>query len=140
MKVPAFDERTFLRFFGTLDERQARLCAAERALVLGRGGIAHLARVTGLSRQTVRTGIAELRGASGLATGRIRRAGGWAGAGARGGGGGEKAGRGGRPGAAGGAGRAGGGAHGGQSDGRPALDVEVDRELGGRAGGGRPSR
>ena len=76
MKAPAFDERTFLRFFGTLDERQARLCAAERALLLGWGGIAHLARVTGLSRQTVRTGITTLRGASALTVGRIRRSGG----------------------------------------------------------------
>src|SRR5215210_8072797 len=76
MKGPPFDDATFLRFFGTLDERQARLCAAERALALGRGGITHLARVTGLSRQTVRSGIAELRGAPALATGRIRRAGG----------------------------------------------------------------
>jgi hypothetical protein len=76
MKAPAFDEIPFLRFFGTLDERQARLCAAERALQLGRGGITHLARVTGLSRQTVRAGIAELRGVPALAAGRIRRAGG----------------------------------------------------------------
>jgi hypothetical protein len=37
MKTSAFDEVPFLRFFGTLDERQARLCAAERALLLGRG-------------------------------------------------------------------------------------------------------
>ncbi len=76
MKAPAFDEHTFLRYFGTLDERQARLCAAERALLLGRGGITHLARVTGLSRQTVRTGITELRGTSALTVGRIRRPGG----------------------------------------------------------------
>jgi hypothetical protein len=39
MKQPALDEETFLRFFRTLDERQARLCAAERALAIGRGGI-----------------------------------------------------------------------------------------------------
>jgi hypothetical protein len=76
MKATAFDEPTFLRFFGTLDERQARLCAAERALALGRGGIAQLARVTGLSRQTVRKGIAELRGEPALAVGRVRHPGG----------------------------------------------------------------
>ena len=71
-----FDEPTFLRFFQTLDERQARLCAAERALALGRGGIAHLARVTGLARRTIRKGIAELRSGAPLAGGRIRRPGG----------------------------------------------------------------
>ena len=75
MKALPFDERTFLRFFGTLDERQARLCAAERALALGRGGIVRVARVTGLSRQTVRKGIAELRGTP-PAAGRSRRPGG----------------------------------------------------------------
>jgi hypothetical protein len=76
MRAPPFDEATFLRFFRTLDERQARLCAAERALALGWGGITRLARVTGLSRETVRKGIAELRGAAALAPGRIRRPGG----------------------------------------------------------------
>lgn len=80
MGESSFDEQTFLRFFGTLDERQARLCAAERALTLGRGGIVRLARVTGLSRQTIRTGIAELRAAPcGAAQGlrsRVRRPGG----------------------------------------------------------------
>ena len=38
------DENTFLRFFQTLDERQARLCAAERALAIGRGGITLVSR------------------------------------------------------------------------------------------------
>jgi transposase len=57
-----FDEATFLRFFQTLDEHQARLCAAERALALGLGGITRLSRVTGLSAPTIRKGIRELRG------------------------------------------------------------------------------
>jgi hypothetical protein len=69
-----------LRFFATLNERQARLCAAERALALGRGGITRLAQVTGLSVQTIRKGIAELRAptapADVLPPGRSRRAGG----------------------------------------------------------------
>ena len=75
---PAFDEDTFLRVFETLDERQARLCAAERALALGRGGISRLARVTGLSHPTIRKGVAELRSGAPmmLPTGRIRRLGG----------------------------------------------------------------
>jgi len=75
MRGAPFDEATFLRFFGTLDERQARLCAAERARALGRGGIARLARVTGLSRQTVRRGMAELRAGPPPAPGRVRRPG-----------------------------------------------------------------
>src|SRR6266852_4056026 len=61
MKPSPFDEDTFLRFFRTLDERQARLCAAERALVIGRGGITLVSRVTGLSYPTIHKGIAELR-------------------------------------------------------------------------------
>jgi len=77
VKPATFDEDTFLRFFRTLDERQARLCAAERALALGRGGISRLARVIGLSHPTIRKGVAELRStAPTLASGRIRRAGG----------------------------------------------------------------
>ena len=77
MKRPPLDEDTFLRFFRTLDERQARLCAAERALVIGRGGITLVSRVTGLSYPTIHKGIAELRStAVPLAIGRIRRPGG----------------------------------------------------------------
>ena len=71
-----FDEATFLRFFRTLNERQARLCAAERALALGWGGITRLARLTGQSPRTIRKGIAELRTAAELEGGRIRRPGG----------------------------------------------------------------
>jgi len=71
------DEDTFLRFFQTLDERQARLCAAERALAIGRGGITLVSRVTGLSYPTIHKGITELRNtAATLPTGRIRRPGG----------------------------------------------------------------
>src|SRR5262245_59532281 len=76
MQAPPFDEQTFLRFFRTLDERQARRCAAERALALGWGGITRLARVTGLSRETVRKGIAELHAGRPGAPGRVRRPGG----------------------------------------------------------------
>jgi hypothetical protein len=76
MDAPPFDEAMFLRFFRTLDERQARLCAAERALALGRGGVARLARVTSLSRRTIGKGIAELRSLEALAPGRVRRPGG----------------------------------------------------------------
>jgi hypothetical protein len=73
---PLGDETTFLRMFRTLNERQARLCAAERALALGRGGIVRMARVTGLARQTIQAGITELRSEATLAAGRVRRPGG----------------------------------------------------------------
>jgi hypothetical protein len=74
------DDEAFLRFFATLTERQARLCAAERALALGRGGITRVAGVTGLSVKTIRKGIAELQAATPpaetLPAGRSRRPGG----------------------------------------------------------------
>jgi hypothetical protein len=74
------DDEAFLRFFATLNERQARLCAAERALALGRGGITRVAGVTGLSVKTIRKGIAELGAATppaaALPVGRSRRPGG----------------------------------------------------------------
>ena len=74
------DDEAFLRFFATLNERQARLCAAERALALGRGGITRVAGVTGLSVQTIRKGIVELQAvappADVLPPGRSRRPGG----------------------------------------------------------------
>jgi hypothetical protein len=76
MQPPPFDEATFLRFFRTLNERQARLCAAERALALGWGGISRLARVTGLARDTIAKGITELRAGPPPAAGRVRRPGG----------------------------------------------------------------
>ena len=77
MKRPRLDEDTFLRFFRTLDERQARLCAAERALAVGRGGITLVSRVTGLSYPTIHKGIAELRATAAiLPSGRVRRLGG----------------------------------------------------------------
>ena len=80
MSGPLADNEAFLRFFATLNERQARLCAAERALALGWGGITRVARVTGLTAKTIRKGIAELRAAQPpaavLPPGRSRRPGG----------------------------------------------------------------
>jgi hypothetical protein len=57
------------------DERQRRLWAASEALSHGRGGIAAVARVTGLSQSTVREGIKDLRSDEEWATGQQRRAG-----------------------------------------------------------------
>ncbi|MDP9373599.1 MAG: ISAzo13 family transposase [Chloroflexota bacterium] len=62
---------------GTLDERARRAVAAAEALALGWGGITAVARATGLAPQTIRLGIAELRGAIPSAgAGRVRRPGG----------------------------------------------------------------
>lgn len=72
-------ERRWLRVLSTLNEAQARLYLAEKAIELGRGGISRLSQLTGMSRPTIYKGAAELRSKGrGLAAqaGRIRRAGG----------------------------------------------------------------
>jgi hypothetical protein len=72
-------ERHWLRVLGTLNEMQARLFVAQRALELGRGGISKVSQLTGMSRPAIYRGIVELRSklkkppAGGN---RIRRAGG----------------------------------------------------------------
>jgi hypothetical protein len=50
-----------LKVFGTLNEFQARLFAADKALDWGRGGISHLSALTGLSRTTITKATEELR-------------------------------------------------------------------------------
>ena len=65
---------------GTLDERARRRWCAAEACSHGRGGIAAVARVTGISRRTIERGLGELdRERSGEqeppAAGRARRAG-----------------------------------------------------------------
>jgi Rhodopirellula transposase DDE domain len=63
----------------TLNEYQARLFVAEKALELGRGGISRLSRLTGMSRVTITSGVAELRSGKGLRrseSGRVRAPGG----------------------------------------------------------------
>ena len=73
-------ERHWLRVLSILNEQQARLFVAQRALDLGRGGISQVSQLTGMSRPAIYRGIAELRGkrASKPSTepGRIRQAGG----------------------------------------------------------------
>jgi len=59
-----------------LDERQRRLFAGLLARSHGHGGIITIAQITGLSRTTVRRGLAELRPASAAARQRIRKRGG----------------------------------------------------------------
>jgi len=59
-----------------LDERSRRLWAAAESQAIGRGGISIVAKSTGISRQVIRQGIAELKGPATLASGRVRREGG----------------------------------------------------------------
>lgn len=72
-------ERRWLRVLSTLNEAQARLFVAGRALELGRGGISRLCELTGMSRPTIYKGAAELRARRSPLTAqseRIRQAGG----------------------------------------------------------------
>jgi hypothetical protein len=72
-------DKQWLRVLGTLNEYQARLFVAERALQMGRGGISHLSNLTGMSRVTITQGASELRRAGKLrtvASGRVRSPGG----------------------------------------------------------------
>ena len=71
-------ERQWLRVLGTLNELQARVFVAQKALEEGRGGISRLSQLTGMSRPTIMKGIAQLQGKGPLDagdTGGIRRAG-----------------------------------------------------------------
>jgi transposase len=65
----------YLSLRGELDERRRRLWAAAEARAAGRGGIAAVARVTGLSEETVRRGVRELQSGEVLTAGRVRRPG-----------------------------------------------------------------
>jgi Rhodopirellula transposase DDE domain len=72
-------ERHWLRVLGTLNEAQARVFVAQKALAEGRGAVSRLARLTNMSRPTILKGVAELetgRLPSRLETGRIRALGG----------------------------------------------------------------
>ena len=72
-------ERRWLKVFCTLNEFQARLFAADKALDLGRGGISRLAALTGLSRTTITKAVEELGSGGKLVNpgeGRVRRVGG----------------------------------------------------------------
>src|SRR5450756_269000 len=61
---------------GELDERRRRLWAAAEARVCGRGGIAAVARATGVSVGTIRRGLADLDSPVRFSADRVRRAGG----------------------------------------------------------------
>jgi hypothetical protein len=68
--------RKFAAMSSELDERGRRRWAAVEARSLGHGGIATVARATGISDRTIRTGIRELRDPSPLASDRQRCVGG----------------------------------------------------------------
>jgi transposase len=71
----AIGER-FRALAGEFDERRRRLWAAAEARSCGYGGIAAVARATGISEGTIRRGLVELERGQRLGPGRIRRAGG----------------------------------------------------------------
>src|SRR5713101_7984717 len=77
--VRSVAERRWLKVFRTLNEFQARLFAADKALDLGRGGMSRLSALTGLSRTTITKAVEELESGGKLAgpgEGRVRRVGG----------------------------------------------------------------
>jgi Rhodopirellula transposase DDE domain len=72
-------ERRWLKVFSILNEFQARLFAADKALDLGRGGISRVSVLTGLSRTTITKAVEELEGNRKLTDrgrGRVRQVGG----------------------------------------------------------------
>src|SRR5579863_9065305 len=69
-------EGKYIELFDDLDERGRRRWAAVEARTLGRGGIAAVARATGLSDRTIRTGLKELDDPDPLPGHRQRRRGG----------------------------------------------------------------
>jgi len=61
---------------GEFDERRRRLWAAAEARSHGRGGVAAVARATGMSATTIHKGLRELESGETLERGRVRRPGG----------------------------------------------------------------
>src|SRR5947209_8251153 len=73
------NESRWLKVFGTLNEYQARLFVADKALDQGGGGISRLSELTGMSRTTITKAVAELSSRKKLLAGergQIREAGG----------------------------------------------------------------
>jgi hypothetical protein len=71
-------ESRWLRVLGTLNEFQARLFVADKAIDQGRGGISRMSGLTGMSRTTITKAVAELtsrRKLRNVEGGRIRAAG-----------------------------------------------------------------
>ena len=66
----------FKRLRGVLDERSRRLLVAAESEAMGARGISAVSKATGVSRQVIRQGMAELKEAAVLPEKRIRRSGG----------------------------------------------------------------
>ena len=60
MEIAATIESKYQALAGRLDEAMLRLWAAVEARSLGRGGVSHVARATGMSRTTIYAGLGEL--------------------------------------------------------------------------------
>ncbi len=58
-KIPE-TERYWLRVLGTLNEAQARVFVAQKAVEQGRGAVSRLVRLTSMSRPTILRDMAEL--------------------------------------------------------------------------------
>jgi len=72
-------ERRWLKVLCTLNEFQARIYVADKALDWGRGGISYLSKLTGMSRTTITQAVRELESVRKMVTppeGRIRQPGG----------------------------------------------------------------
>jgi hypothetical protein len=65
----------YLTLAPLLDERARRLVAGAEANAIGRGGVAAVARATGLARTTVQRGLDDVRTGEALGRGRVRRPG-----------------------------------------------------------------
>jgi hypothetical protein len=68
--------RAINRVLASLNERGRRLFAGLLARQRGHGGVVEVARITGMSRTTIRRGVLEIDRASPEATDRVRRPGG----------------------------------------------------------------
>ena len=60
MEILTGIEERFKRLRGVLDERSRRLLVAAESEAMGPRGISTVAKATGMSRQVIRQGIAEL--------------------------------------------------------------------------------
>jgi transposase len=69
-------EERFKKLRGVLDERSRRLVAAAESETMGRRGISAVSKATGVSRQVIRQGMAELKQGAVLPAKRVRRSGG----------------------------------------------------------------
>ena len=67
------EESRWLRVLGTLNEFQARLFVADKALDQGRGGISRMSGLTGMSRTTITKAVNELTSRWKLATAQDER-------------------------------------------------------------------